>query len=134
MIRSEDPYAHYDLYSDDLFIEVKNRRVTTDQFIKYNEEGWILEGIKYRFLSDKNSRYINTFFIDNHKFILNWNIADIVPKFISKGCKSTTDFYNNSYKNKEVIMLKAENATIAYEMNGTFYRLTYEQLKRKLNG
>lgn len=64
-------YDHYDLITENnCLLEVKNRRVNYSQFIDYNESGFIMESIKYNFLKDYVSRYINTFEINSIGFIL----------------------------------------------------------------
>lgn len=49
-------------------------------------------------------------------------------------CKKTTDFNNNNYTNKEVILLKAENAKIYVLENDKYVIIDYRTLISKLNG
>lgn len=65
----ESEYSKHDLnaFKNGEFygcLEVKQRNFTPQQIKKYSEEGFMLEGIKYDYLKDKRSLYINYFEID----------------------------------------------------------------------
>ena len=133
--RLGDIYDHFDLITENNWLlEVKNRRLNYDQFIEYNKSGFIMENIKYNYLINYNSRYINTFVINGLEFILNWNVKDIDSKSINMECKKTTDFNNNNYINKEIILLKAEDAKIYIWENDKYVVIDYHTLINKLNG
>ena len=108
-------------------------KVNYKQFISYNKDGFIMENLKYNFLSQyEQSRYINVFNINGNKFILNWRVNEIEQKIQNMNCKSTTDFNNNSYKKKEIILLKAQDAFIYLVKGEKFIRVEYNELLRNI--
>ena len=131
---SPNQYDHYDIQTEhNWLLEVKARRLDYNQFISYNKDGFIMENLKYNFLSQyKQSRYINVFDINGNKFILNWRVNEIEQKIQNMNCKSTTDFNNNSYKKKEIILLKAQDAIIYLVKGEKFIRVEYNELLRNI--
>ena len=131
---STNQYDHYDIQTEhNWLLEVKARRLDYNQFISYNKDGFIMENLKYNFLSQyEQSRYINVFNINGNKFILNWRVNEIEQKIQNMNCKSTTDFNNNSYKKKEIILLKAQDAFIYLVKGEKFIRVEYNELLRNI--
>ena len=130
---SKDIYAHYDLLvNNSLYIEVKERFMTSQNFKKYSAEGLIFEKIKYDFLSTRNGRYINHFNINNNVFLMSWNIRELSLTFNGMNCKATTDFNNNDYVEKAVTLLKPSNAKIYQLIDLKWELITYNNLINKL--
>lgn len=121
---STNTYDHYDIKTENNWLlEVKARRLNYNQFIKYNKEGFIMENVKYKFLSEyENSRYINVFNMNNKTFTVSWKVSNIKPTIKDMYCKSTTEFSNNGYRKKEIILLKAEDAII-YLLKGEEFKM-----------
>lgn len=98
-LHKTDEYHYSDCVSSSqgLIIELKCRRVHYDELI--------IEQSKYSKLISsnyKNVRYINS----TPKGIYSFDLRQIEePNWISKHCKRTTDFSNNSYVAKQVGLL-----------------------------
>lgn len=139
---SPDKMDHYDLLVEwnnkNIFIEVKERMnnyVQLDNFIKYSNEGWQCEQIKWDFLTGKASRYINLFRINGEIVIITWNLNEI--KHVSQTLRSpaTTSFNTNHYKDKESILLKPQQGVIYIHNleSDRFDIIEFDTLVHKLN-
>lgn len=66
-------FLHYDLLCKkeevNNYIEVKKRRLTVLQFLNYASQGFIYENVKYQFLKDKASYYINVINLNGIDYI-----------------------------------------------------------------
>lgn len=108
---SSDLYSIWDVkYKTDKVLNVVEIKVRNSPYNKYPD--WILEEKKYKALlaeADEFSALYVNFFSDNYFAI--WNLNTINKKSIIKGCKKTT-VDNVGYKNKDVIMLTLDEATL----------------------
>ena len=132
---STGQYDKYDIITENNWrIEVKNRKLSKSDFIKYNNGGFILEEIKYSYLIQfNNSRYINVFHVNGLTFILNWKIKDVRPIINDLYCRKTTHFENTNRVRKSVIYLKAETALIYLYEDNDFKKIDFNTLIDKLN-
>ena len=126
---TKDRYDEVDIVTEaGWLVEVKARRTDAEAFMRYDQEGFILEHSKYKALSaQKDSRYINVFELNGNTYLLIWFIDFIKPSVASKQCKTTTDFGNNSYREKDIIYVKSEQASIHMLDGSKFTHLTHKQ-------
>jgi hypothetical protein len=96
-------------------IEVKNRKLTTQEFQKYFPIGLYFQADKYKNLSNKNALYVNIFYYNDIKLILCWKVDELnLTKVIRKMTDSQEFSTTNGEKvDKEVYLLPKDNC-IAY--------------------
>ena len=141
--QSTNQYAHYDLYlnykGNDVFFEVKermNKYVELENFIKYSNEGWQMEMVKYNFLLGKLSRYINLFRVAGEIIIMTWDINKIEKTHKSLHCPQNTEFGgDNNYYYKQSLLLKpSQGITYILNLETDMYDIIdFDTLIHKLN-
>lgn len=111
---TEDKYDHVDCYAtaetgQKYSIEIKDRDIPIK---KYEEDGYILELIKYKALMEDYDRgykpIYRNYFTDG---VLTWNVAEIenaLDRVEKKWCTETTVNYGKKRVLKDVIMLKKD--------------------------
>lgn len=137
---SSEKYASYDLivYNDinDLrYIEVKNRRLTPEQFNKYAPYGFLIEKLKYNFLKEHNGFYVNTINFGSFEVIISWYIGKggiVISDFENNILPSKTDFENSTTITKQVSYLPLDKAEIIIKDNCWIASNT-EELFNKVN-
>lgn len=108
-------------------IEVKNRRFSKREFMRYAESGgFMMEKKKYEELVINNGYYCNTFNFGNlindqiMEIIVWWRIGTYgitTTDFSIKSCPSTTDFNKKNNRNKEVCYMSINEAKIFIKKN-----------------
>lgn len=73
-------FLHYDVIckkdgQEDRYIEVKKRRFTVSDFLRYSKLGFIYEDTKYRFLKDKIGYYTNVINLNGIDYIFSWYVG-----------------------------------------------------------
>lgn len=139
---TSDIMAHYDLgvqYNYKfIHVEVKermNKYAEIKNFIYFSEiAGWQCENIKYDFLINKISRYVNYFQVDDKKIIIIWNLTEISKNDVTLNCPATTSFSNNKLKEKEgCTLLAKQGTTYVFNTNTNLYQpIDFQVLKNKL--
>lgn len=107
---SQNKFQHYDLVtSNGIQIEVKARRFTTNQFLQYCKQGFIIEEVKYDYLEQVNGRYINTFRLERNgegfDLLVIWKIGNEgvqLKGFQDRVLPSNTDFTGAYDRTKSV--------------------------------
>ena len=133
-------FLHYDVIckkagQEDRYIEVKKRRFSVADFLKYNTQGLIYENTKYMGLKDKVSYYLNVINLDGIDYIFSWYVGKgtlLRFRWENKSCRSTTDFENNEYRLKLVSYVYPVNSQIIKCENGEFSPIKYEDLIESL--
>lgn len=133
-------FLHYDVLckkdgQDDRYIEVKRRRFTVNDFIKYSKEGFIYENTKYQFLKDKFGFYMNVINLNGIDYIFSWYVGlntSLRFRWENKNCRATTDFANNAYVSKMVSYVYPVNASIIKCEGGEFSSISYDELINNL--
>ena len=133
-------FLHYDVICKkegqlDRYIEIKNRRFSVADFIRYSKQGFIYENTKYQFLKDKFGFYMNVINLNGVDYIFSWYVGlntSLRFRWESKNCRATTDFANNGYVSKMVSYVYPANAQIIKCENGEFSNIKYEDLIESL--
>lgn len=133
-------FLHYDVIckkegQGDRYIEVKRRRFTVSDFLRYSKEGFIYENTKYQFLKDKLGFYINVINLNGIDYIFSWYVGlntSLRFRWESKNCRATTDFANNAYVQKMVSYVYPVNASIIKCDGGEFNSISYDELINNL--
>ena len=133
-------FLHYDVIckkegQEDRFIEVKRRRFTVSDFLRYSKEGFIYENTKYQFLKDKFGFYMNVINLNGIDYIFSWYVGintSLRFRWEGKSCRATTDFDNNNYVEKLVSYVYPANAQIIKCENGEFSPIKYDDLIKNL--
>lgn len=133
-------FLHYDVIckkegQEDRYIEVKRRRFSVADFLKYSKEGFIYENTKYQFLKDKFGFYMNVINLNGIDYIFSWYVGlntSLRFRWESKNCRATTDFANNAYVQKMVSYVYPVNASIIKCEGEEFSSISYDELINNL--
>lgn len=138
--KTESQFETYDILTTgktEGVVEVKNRDLSKDKFIKYwLKEGFILESAKYYKLRNKNSMYINIFNVEGQEIIIGWNLSGIKDCTTNKStefkivnCPVTSEFTDHIvYVDKQVYLLKRRTTTLRLiKINGQWKSLTMNE-------
>lgn len=122
-------------------IEVKNRRFSRKEFLKYAEGGgFMMEKKKYDEIVKNNGYYCNTFIFGNLvndellEIILQWKLGTYgitTTDFSAKSCPCTTDFSKTTNRNKEVCYMMIDSARIFIKKNN-WKKISKEELYKNL--
>ena len=128
----EDEFAHHDLNvkgeKNNGIAEVKQRYLTVDNFIRYSNEGFMMENYKYNHLKQQRSVYVNYFVLNSLEVILFWDVSKITNKNIKTiYAPKTTSFDNNNYVQKDIILLKIDDASKILYLNEDGWQETNKQ-------
>ena len=122
--KTESQFETYDILTTgktEGVVEVKNRDLSKDKFIKYwTKEGFLLESAKYYKLRNKNSMYINIFDLDGIEVIIGWNLSGEKDCTKNKStestivnCPVTSEFTDHIvYVEKDCWLIKRRTTTL----------------------
>jgi len=132
-------YLSYDIICSKLgvnkYVEVKKRRFSVSDFLKYSNKGLIYENTKYQFLKDKFGYYINIINLNGVDYIFIWYVGvntQLSFNWFYKFCKTTTDFKNNKYTEKLITYVYPRDAQIIKCEDNEYKKITYNDLINEL--